>query len=76
MRLHEDAVDLFQIDDAGLVTHGSDQRRHAEVFRSAQQSFAGAHDQSVRSGGEAQCVPAVNQYFITMHHGRKATEMH
>ena len=59
MRLNEHAVDLFQIDDAGLVTHGFDERGHAEIFRAPQQSFAGAHNESERVGGEG-----VTDFFL------------
>jgi len=52
MGLDEHAVDLFEIDDAGLIADGLDERRHTEVFSSAQKPFAGAHDESERIGGE------------------------
>jgi hypothetical protein len=52
MRLDEHAVDLFQVDAAGLVAHRLDEGREAEVFRAAQKSFAGAHDEGERVGGE------------------------
>src|SRR5665213_1577086 len=50
--LDEDPVDLLQINDAGLVTYGLDERGDAEVFRPAQEAFARAHDESERVGGE------------------------
>ena len=43
--LNEHAVDLFEIDDAGLVAHGLDQGGEAEVSGPAQDSFAGSDDQ-------------------------------
>lgn len=52
MRLHEDAVNLFEIDDTGLIADGFDQRGDAEIFGSTQQPFAGAHDEGERVGGE------------------------
>ena len=52
MGLDEHAVDLFQIDGAGLIAHGLDERGHAEIFGPAEQTFAGAHNESERVGRE------------------------
>jgi hypothetical protein len=52
VRLHEDAVNLFEVDDTGLVADGLDQRRDTEFFGSTQQPFAGAHDEGERICGE------------------------
>src|SRR5512139_1915210 len=38
--LDEDAVDLLEIHDAGLVAHGFDERAQAEVAGATQQAFA------------------------------------
>src|ERR1017187_8274794 len=45
MGLDEHAVDLLQIDAAGLVAHGFDEGSQTEIFRAAQEPFAGAHDE-------------------------------
>ena len=50
--LDEDAVDLLEIDDAGLVAHGFQERAQAEVAGAAQQAFAGADDERERIGRE------------------------
>ena len=50
--LHEDAVDLFQIDDAFLVADGFEQGAQAEVLGAAQESFAGADDEGQGVVGE------------------------
>jgi hypothetical protein len=52
MRLNEDAVDLLEIHDAGLVSDGFDERAEAQVAGAAQQTFAGAHDQGQGFGRE------------------------
>jgi len=52
MGLHEHAVDLFQIDGAGLIADRFDERRYAEIFCAPQQAFAGAHNEGERFGGE------------------------
>jgi hypothetical protein len=52
VRLNEDAVDLLEIDGAGLVADGFEQRAQAEVFGAAQEALAGAHDQGEGVGGE------------------------
>ena len=54
--LDEDAVDLFEIDDAGLVAHGFDEAADAQVAGAAQQPFAGANDE--REGFEGEGVVA------------------
>ena len=46
MRLHEDGVDLFEIDGFGAVTDGFEQCAEAEIFHSTQGSFRGADDES------------------------------
>ena len=45
MGLDEHAVDVFEIDDAGLVAHGFDEGAQAEVAGASQQALAGADDQ-------------------------------
>ena len=52
MGLHEDAVDLLQIDGARLIAHGLDQSSQTQIFRPAQEALAGAHDQGERVLGE------------------------
>ena len=42
MRLHENGVDLLEIDGAGLVADGFDQGTDAEVFDGAQRVFGAA----------------------------------
>jgi hypothetical protein len=39
--LDEDAVDLFEVHDAGLVTDGFDERSQTQVAGAAQQAFDG-----------------------------------
>lgn len=46
MGLDEDAVDLLEVDVAGLVAHGFNERAQAEVASASEQAFAGAHQQS------------------------------
>jgi hypothetical protein len=43
--LDEHVVDLLEIDDAGLVSHGLDEGAEAEVAGAAQEAFAGAGDE-------------------------------
>ena len=50
--LDEDAVDLFEVHDAGLVADGFDERAQAEVAGAAQQAFAGADDEGQGFRGE------------------------
>jgi hypothetical protein len=50
--LDEHAVDLLEIDGAGLVADSLDQGAEAEVFAAAQEALAGAHDEGKRVGGE------------------------
>ncbi len=52
MGLEEDAVDLFEVDGAGLVAHGFDERAQAQVAGAAQEAFAGADDEREGFGGE------------------------
>jgi hypothetical protein len=40
MGLNEDAIDLFEVDDAGLVTDGLDERAETEVAGAAEEPFA------------------------------------
>jgi hypothetical protein len=44
MRLDEDVVNLFEIDDAVLAPHCLDEAGEAQVARAAQESLAGAND--------------------------------
>jgi hypothetical protein len=39
--LDEDAVDLLEVHDAGLVAHGFDERAEAQVAGAAQSPFGG-----------------------------------
>ena len=39
MRFNENAVDLFEVYDAGLVPHGFDERAETQVAVAAQQPF-------------------------------------
>lgn len=50
--LNEDAVDLFEIDGAGLVPDGFDEGADGEVAGAAEDSVPGAHDESEGLGGE------------------------
>ena len=50
--LDEDAVDLFEVHDAGLVAHGFDERTQAEIAGAAQEAFAGTDDQGQGFGRE------------------------
>lgn len=50
--LHEDAVDLFQIDDAFLVADGFEQGTQAEVLGATQEPFTGADDEGQGVVGE------------------------
>jgi len=52
MGLDEDAVDLFEVHDAGLVAHGFDEAADAQVAGATQQAFAGADDQCECFGRE------------------------
>src|SRR5207245_10957440 len=45
MRLNQDAVDLLEINDAGLVAHRFNEGAQAQVAGAAQKPFAGADDQ-------------------------------
>ena len=54
--LDEDAVDLFEIDGAGLVANGFDEGTHAKVARASQEAIAGTYDESESFGGK--CVVA------------------
>jgi hypothetical protein len=42
--LEQDAVDVFEIEDAGLVAHGFDECAQTQIAGAAQESFAGADD--------------------------------
>ena len=46
MGLDEDAVDLFEIDGAGLVADSFDEGAHAQVARATQKAVTGTHDES------------------------------
>jgi hypothetical protein len=50
--LDEDAVDVFEVHDAGLVAHRFDERTEAQVAGATQEPFAGADDQREGLGGE------------------------
>jgi hypothetical protein len=52
MGLNEDAVDLFEIDGAGLVADGFDQGTQTEIAGSTQESCARANDQGQDFLGE------------------------
>ena len=52
MGLDKNAVDLFEIHDAGLVTDGFDERAQTQVAGAAQQTFAGTNDERQRFGRE------------------------
>src|SRR6266705_4481035 len=52
MRLNEDAVDLLEIDDAGLVAHRFNEGAQAQVAGAAQKPLAGADDQGKGFGRE------------------------
>ena len=52
MGLDEDAVDLFEVHDAGLVADGFDERTQAEIAGAAQQAFTGTDDQGQGFGRE------------------------
>lgn len=49
VRLHEDGVDLFEVDGAGLVAHGLDEARDTEVASEAQETF-GCLDDEIECG--------------------------
>jgi hypothetical protein len=50
--LDEDAIDLFEVHDAGLVADGFDERTQTQIAGAAQESFAGADDQGQGFRGE------------------------
>jgi len=50
--LNEDAVDLLEIDGAGLVAHGFDEGTNGEIAGAAEDSVPGAHDESESFGSE------------------------
>ena len=50
--LDKDAVDLLEVDGAGLIADGLDEGAHAEVARAAQEPVTGAHDESESIGGK------------------------
>jgi hypothetical protein len=52
MRLDENAVDLLEINYAGLVAHRFQEAADAQIARTAQKSLAGAHNERQRLGGE------------------------
>ncbi len=51
--LNEDAIDLFEIHDAGLVANGFDEGTQTEVAGAAQQPFARTNNQGQRLGRES-----------------------
>ena len=58
MGLNEHAVDLFEVDDAGLVADGFNQGAEAEIARAAQESLARAHDERQSFGSEGVVAPS------------------
>jgi hypothetical protein len=52
MGLDENAVDLFEVHNAGLVADGFDERTQAQVTGASQQTFAGADDEGQGFRGE------------------------
>jgi len=50
--LDEDAVDLLEVHDAGLVADSFDERTQTQIASAAQESFAGADDQGQGFRGE------------------------
>jgi len=52
--LDEDAVDLFEIDGAGLVADGFDEGAHAQVSCATQEAVTGPHDEG--KGLSGKCV--------------------
>jgi len=52
MGLNQNAVDLLEIHDAGLVADGFDERAQAKITGPAQESFTGTDDQCQRVGTE------------------------
>ena len=52
MGLNEDAIDLLEIHDTGLVTDGFDERAETQVAGAAQEAFAGTDDERQRFGSE------------------------
>jgi hypothetical protein len=52
MGLDEDAVDLFEVHDAGLVADRFDERTQAEIAAAAQQAFAGTDNKGQSLGSE------------------------
>lgn len=61
MGLEEDAVDLLEIDHAGLVTRGFDEGAQAEVAGAAQQAFAFTESPASSSTSQAHTREAVNE---------------
>ena len=52
MRLDQDAVDLLEIDGAGLVAHRFEEGTQTKIACAPEQAFAGADDKRQRLGGE------------------------
>jgi len=52
MGLNENAVDLFEVHNAGLVADSFDEGSQAEIAGASQQAFAGADDEHEGFGGE------------------------
>ena len=52
MRLNEDPIDLFEVNEFGLIADGFEQRADAEVFDSAEDAFGGADDEGDGFFGE------------------------
>ena len=53
MGLNEDAVDLFEVHDAGLVADGFNERTQAQIAGAVQEALAGGDDQGQRFRGES-----------------------
>ena len=52
MGLNEDAVDLFEVHNAGMVSDGFDEGSQAEIAGASQQTFAGTDDEGQGFRGE------------------------
>ena len=64
MRLNKDAVDLFDIHDAGLVADSFFECAETQVAGATQETFAGAHDQGQRFGREGVVTQAGSVQLI------------
>jgi hypothetical protein len=64
MGLNENAVDLFEIDDAGLVADGLNERAQAKIAGAAQHTFAGADNEGKGLGRKAVVTQAATIQLI------------